>query len=87
MLPDNRHAGIVVSDNGIGIPPDEASRLFDKYYRGSNGVQMNITGQGLGLAIARNIMRKQGGDISIRSAGKPTEFLLDFRVANTVRGG
>lgn len=56
-------AEIAVLDEGIGIPEGDRERIFEPYYRGSNvGV---ISGTGIGLAGARNIVEAQGGTIAI----------------------
>jgi two-component system sensor histidine kinase KdpD len=53
---------ITVADRGVGIPPEDLSRIFDKFYR----VQRpeNVTGTGLGLAICKGIVDAHGGFIS-----------------------
>jgi len=57
-----------VSDEGPGIPPDEADRVFDRFYRGAaNG--SSDGGTGLGLAIARSIVDLHGGTIEARNGG------------------
>jgi signal transduction histidine kinase len=56
-----------ISDRGRGFAPEAAEKLFDAHNRGSGD---GIThGAGLGLAIARQLARRMGGDISARSAG------------------
>jgi signal transduction histidine kinase len=56
-----------ISDKGRGFPPETAEKLFDIHNRGSGeGV---THGAGLGLAIARQLARRMGGDITARSAG------------------
>ena len=56
-----------ISDRGRGFPPEAAEKLFDLHNRGSGE---GIThGAGLGLAIARSLARRMGGDISARSGG------------------
>ena len=49
-----------VSDEGPGIPPEEADRVFDRFYRG-NGTGAADGGTGLGLAIAKSIVDLHGG--------------------------
>ena len=57
-----------ISDRGRGFPPEAAEKLFDIHNRGSGE---GIThGAGLGLAIARSLARRMGGDISARSGGQ-----------------
>lgn len=59
---------IEVSDTGIGIPPTDVDRVFDRFFRASNAREMESQGAGLGLAIARAIVRKHGGEITVTSA-------------------
>jgi signal transduction histidine kinase len=59
-----------IQDHGRGFPPETAEKLFDLHNRGSGeGV---THGAGLGLAIARQLARRMGGEISARSAGPGT---------------
>src|SRR6202040_2785836 len=64
---------IHVTDQGPGITEDDQSRIFDKFYRGSKG--QHLKGTGMGLAIAREIIRAHGKEISVRSnPGEGSEF-------------
>lgn len=58
---------IEITDNGIGIPPTDVDRVFDRFFRASNAREMESQGAGLGLAIARAIVRKHGGEITVAS--------------------
>lgn len=58
---------ISIIDTGVGIPPDDLKRLFQKLYRGSNVAQMEPNGSGLGLYIAKNIVKRHGGEIGVNS--------------------
>jgi signal transduction histidine kinase len=57
---------IAVEDTGSGIAPEVCAHIFDPFYRGAPG-QRFPQGMGLGLAIARDIARAHGGDISVQS--------------------
>jgi signal transduction histidine kinase len=63
-----RHApgqvSVAVSDTGVGIAPDTAERLFDRFFRGDPSHSRTIEGTGLGLAIVRSIARVHGGSVS-----------------------
>jgi len=56
-----------VADNGIGISEDDAARVFEKFYRAQDKRVSKITGSGLGLALARQVIQLHGGDISVES--------------------
>ncbi len=79
--PDERSAVIVVSDNGIGIRPDECEKVFEKFYRAQDRRIAGITGSGLGLALAREVARMHGGDITLDSQiDKGSTFTLTLPV-------
>ncbi|MDO9494652.1 MAG: ATP-binding protein [Nocardioides sp.] len=60
-------AVITVTDTGIGIPLEEQSRLFERFFRASSAVQASIPGSGLGLAIVRSIVEAHQGEVSVTS--------------------
>ncbi|MFI4855763.1 MAG: sensor histidine kinase [Phycisphaerales bacterium JB065] len=69
-------------DSGIGIDPSEHERVFEKFYRASDKRVDSITGSGLGLALAREIVRLHGGDITLDSqVGKGSTFTLTLPAA------
>jgi len=66
-----------VSDTGIGIAEEDLSRIFDKFYRCTAKPNADVPGSGLGLCIARQIMRLHGGDIRVSSRlGEGTQFTM-----------
>jgi signal transduction histidine kinase len=62
---------VEVLDAGIGIPPNDIDRVFTRFFRASNAREMESQGAGLGLAIARAIVRKHGGEITVTSGPGP----------------
>src|SRR5437763_44689 len=58
-------AVIAVSDTGPGVSPQEVARLFERFYRGKASRPMDVPGFGLGLAISRALVERQGGRISV----------------------
>ncbi|MGO2709584.1 MAG: ATP-binding protein, partial [Leuconostoc mesenteroides] len=57
-----------VSDSGIGIPLNQQSRIFERFYRGDESRQRKIaSGTGLGLAIVNEIVNQHNGEINIKS--------------------
>jgi signal transduction histidine kinase len=56
-----------VIDSGIGIKPDEAEKVFEKFYRSTDARVGKITGTGLGLTLAREVIRLHNGDITLQS--------------------
>jgi signal transduction histidine kinase len=70
---------IHVADQGPGISEDEQIRIFEKFYRGSSG--QHLKGTGMGLAIAREIMRAHGEEIWVKSSpDKGSEFSFSLPV-------
>jgi signal transduction histidine kinase len=93
---DDRVA-IRVTDNGRGIAPEDMPNLFEKFHRGglvnpsetmrnaTTGAELledaDVSGVGLGLYLARSVMERMGGEISVRSeAGRGSTFTLHLPV-------
>ena len=74
-------ARITVEDHGIGIPPEHAERVFERFHRVDSARAAETGGAGLGLAIARRIARLHGGDL-VLSAAKPhgCRFVLSLTI-------
>ncbi len=74
---DVDHAWIVVRDDGPGIRAEEVPLLFDRFYRADAVRHTSTHGSGLGLAISLEMMRAQGGDITVRTEeGKGSTFVV-----------
>jgi PAS domain S-box-containing protein len=58
---------VSVRDTGIGIPAEAIPKLFTKFYRAENAVKSQTEGSGIGLYVARGIVRAHGGDIWVES--------------------
>jgi signal transduction histidine kinase len=56
-----------VVDSGIGINEADVARIFEKFYRAQDPKVAEITGSGIGLALAREVVRLHGGDIQVES--------------------
>lgn len=78
---------VAVSDNGRGVPPEDVPRLFDKFHRGrafaaaapqsGNPDAVDVSGVGLGLYLARNVMEQMGGRIGVETElGRGSTFTL-----------
>ena len=72
-----QEAVIAVSDTGPGVSPDDVARLFERFYRGKASRATEAPGVGLGLAISRALVERQGGRISLEA---PTEKGATFSV-------
>ena len=66
-----------VKDNGIGMSPEFAQRIFEPFERERTSTVSRIQGTGLGMAITKNIVDMMGGTIEVQTAqGKGTEFII-----------
>ena len=66
-----------VKDTGCGIPEDVLLHVFEPFYRADRARARSMGGNGLGLAIAKEIIEKHGGSITIKStAGEGTEVII-----------
>jgi signal transduction histidine kinase len=66
-----------VCDHGIGIPPGEQEKIFEKFYRCGDPLVHNIKGSGLGLSLVRHIVRAHGGEVHVESSpDKGSKFTI-----------
>jgi signal transduction histidine kinase len=64
---DGGYLRVDVIDNGMGIPESDIERIFQKFYRAKDSRLAEITGSGLGLALAQEVVRLHGGEIEVQS--------------------
>ncbi len=69
----NGEVEIEVADDGIGIPPTDQDRVFERFFRGEQALDMAVAGTGLGLSIVKQLVEMHGGRIWMTSEGAPGE--------------
>jgi two-component system phosphate regulon sensor histidine kinase PhoR len=73
---------ITISDNGIGIPKDQLSKIFEKFYRVPKGDLHDVKGFGLGLSYVKNMVEMHKGSITVNSKiEEGTEFSINLPLA------
>jgi PAS domain S-box-containing protein len=73
---------LTVRDRGLGIPPGEQERIFEKFYRLDPALTRGVGGSGLGLFISRELVSRMGGSLSVRSQpGDGAAFVVDLPAA------
>lgn len=84
-------AVVEVEDTGIGIPPEDLERVFDRFFRATNARSRQIQGTGLGLAIVDAVVRRHRGTVAIDSEpGRGTTVVLTLPLSGAdqnQRGG
>lgn len=82
--PDGAMIRVKVQDTGIGIPPADLPRIFERFYRVDKARSRMLGGTGLGLAIAKQIVELSGGQINIASqVGRGTEVAFTIPIASS----
>jgi PAS domain S-box-containing protein len=73
---------LAVRDCGLGIPPGEQERIFEKFYRLDPALTRGVGGSGLGLFISRELVSRMGGSLTVRSEqGEGAAFVVDLPAA------
>jgi two-component system OmpR family sensor kinase/two-component system sensor histidine kinase BaeS len=76
-----------VEDTGAGIAPEDLPHVFERFYRADRGRTRERGGSGLGLTIAQELVRLQGGAMGVESApGQGARFWFTLPVCHGCRG-
>jgi PAS domain S-box-containing protein len=78
VVPRDEEVEVIVADNGIGIPPEYQTRVFDLFTRVHPSDRIKSSGLGIGLALARQLVKLHEGQLDVRSPGpgKGSEFIV-----------
>ena len=81
---EDEYALLKVQDTGIGIPPKEITKIFERFYRVDHSRSRSSGGSGIGLTIARSLARAMAGDLQAESRGidKGSTFALSLPLYN-----
>jgi signal transduction histidine kinase len=84
---DGDRLALSVTDHGIGIPPAEHARIFEKFYRVGRSETQGRRGSGVGLALVRHIVEAHGGRVDVHSApGQGSRFTLWLPIGERAEG-
>ncbi|MCB9933325.1 MAG: hypothetical protein H6841_07885 [Planctomycetes bacterium] len=74
---DRNDLFVEIADRGVGIPPEDQARIFEKFYRVDQALSRKVDGTGLGLAICKEIVQAHDGRITVESMwGKGSRFTV-----------
>jgi len=81
---DNLNAALEVRDTGVGVPPEEVPRLFERFHRVEGTQGRTQEGSGIGLALVQELVKLHGGTISVESTlGAGTAFRVSLPLGVT----
>jgi signal transduction histidine kinase len=85
--PEEGEVLLEVSDTGIGIPPEQQERVFERFYQVDGSTKRRYPGTGLGLALVKEIVESYGGEISVESeVGKGSTFSVTLPAFDRANG-
>ena len=80
---NNEHCQILISDQGIGIPMIERTRIFEKFYRVGNEKTRSRSGSGLGLYLVKQILQLHDARIEVQANNpKGSTFVINFNASD-----
>ena len=83
IFEDINNCEITISDSGIGINPKQLTHIFDRYYQIRTTESVKMTGSGIGLSLAKNIVELHHGEIEAKSTpGQGTDLIVRLPIQN-----
>ncbi|MDX8337888.1 ATP-binding protein [Draconibacterium sp. IB214405] len=85
VLVENEMLSVIVSDTGIGIPPEKQNKIFDRFFQADNKNTRKVGGAGIGLALTRELVTLLNGTIQVNSVpNKLTVFTVKLPVTRAI---
>ena len=85
---DKSQVTLTITDTGIGIAPDHLPHIFDRFYQVDTSLTRAYEGSGIGLALAYELTRRLGGQLSVTSVpGAGTTFTTDLPIRSALGNG
>ena len=78
LVSDKQQAVITITNQGKVIAKKDLEQIFDRFYRGAQATSQNPTGHGLGLALAKDLVVRHGGEITATSSKNGTVFSIQL---------
>jgi signal transduction histidine kinase/ActR/RegA family two-component response regulator len=72
---------VSVVDTGVGVPPEQLDRIWDRFHQADSSTRRQFGGTGLGLAIVRHLVELHGGSVSVASGGPNEGSAFSFTLA------
>lgn len=79
LADEGSNFSVKVIDDGIGLSEEDASHIFERFYRADSSRARSTGGSGLGLAIVKSLVESHGGEVSVESEqGHGTTFIVEL---------
>jgi signal transduction histidine kinase len=80
---NKNYASLIIEDTGIGIDSEDMPHIFERFYRGEKSRSQDYSGLGIGLAIVKELVYMQNGNIEVESeTNKGSKFTVKFPAAD-----